>query len=105
MKKSGSEPSTRYCLIFPQPTFRPLSSCSLILLGKSTAVCILFFFHLRFFASVAAQVEVNKMGPLNLGVVFGPTLMRPDDESAGHIQNIAFQNCVGKSRCREVRVN
>ncbi len=55
--------------------------------------------------SVAAQVEVNKMGPLNLGVVFGPTLMRPDDESAGHIQNIAFQNCVGKSRRREMQVN
>ncbi len=58
---------------------------------------ILFCYILPLY-SVAAQVEVNKMGPLNLGVVFGPTLMRPDDESAGHIQNIAFQNCVGKPR-------
>ena len=45
--------------------------------------------------SVALLKDVNKMSAGNLGVVFGPTVMRPEVESASSIQNLNLQNRLG----------
>ncbi len=44
--------------------------------------------------SVAAQSEVNLMKASNIGVCFGPTLMRPERESVASIVDIKYQNII-----------
>ncbi|XP_059152169.1 rho GTPase-activating protein 26-like isoform X3 [Physella acuta] len=47
--------------------------------------------HLK---KVAAESEINKMTVANLGVCFGPSLMRPEEESMAAIMDIKFCNIV-----------
>lgn len=46
------------------------------------------------FLSVAAHSKQNLMTVANLGVVFGPTLMRPQEETVAAIMDLKFQNIV-----------
>lgn len=46
------------------------------------------------FSSVAAHSKNNLMTVANLGVVFGPTLMRPQEETVAAIMDLKFQNIV-----------
>lgn len=46
------------------------------------------------FPSVAAHSKQNLMTMANLGVVFGPTLMRPQEETVAAIMDLKFQNIV-----------
>lgn len=50
------------------------------------------FVHI--FLSVAAHSKQNLMTVANLGVVFGPTLMRPQEETVAAIMDLKFQNIV-----------
>lgn len=43
---------------------------------------------------VSEQSEKNKMTVANLGVCFGPTLMRPQEETMAAIMDIKFCNLV-----------
>lgn len=45
-------------------------------------------------SSIAAESQRNLMKASNLGVVFGPTLMRPERETVATIVNIKYQNIV-----------
>ncbi|KAJ8403606.1 hypothetical protein AAFF_G00349320 [Aldrovandia affinis] len=45
-------------------------------------------------ANVAANCKQNWMTVANLGVVFGPTLMRPQEETVAAIMELKFQNIV-----------
>uniref|UniRef100_A0A8C1G9L8 Rho GTPase activating protein 10 n=1 Tax=Cyprinus carpio TaxID=7962 RepID=A0A8C1G9L8_CYPCA len=45
-------------------------------------------------AKVAANSKQNLMTVANLGVVFGPTLMRPQEETVAAIMDLKFQNIV-----------
>uniref|UniRef100_H2UKM0 Rho GTPase activating protein 10 n=1 Tax=Takifugu rubripes TaxID=31033 RepID=H2UKM0_TAKRU len=45
-------------------------------------------------SSVAAHSKNNLMTVANLGVVFGPTLMRPQEETVAAIMDLKFQNIV-----------
>lgn len=47
-----------------------------------------------FCVSVAAHSKQNLMTVANLGVVFGPTLMRPQEETVAAIMDLKFQNIV-----------
>jgi len=44
--------------------------------------------------SVAAKSEKNLMTVSNLGVCFGPTLLRPEEETMAAIMDIKFCNVV-----------
>lgn len=44
--------------------------------------------------SVASHHLQNLMTVANLGVVFGPTLLRPQEETVAAIMDIKFQNIV-----------
>lgn len=44
--------------------------------------------------SVASHDQRNLMTVANLGVVFGPTLLRPQEETVAAIMDIKFQNIV-----------
>lgn len=46
------------------------------------------------FCSVAAEHEENKMNISNLSVCFGPTLLRPEEETVAAIMDIKFCNVV-----------
>ena len=48
-----------------------------------------FHFH-----RVAAHADKNLMQASNLGVVLGPTLMRPKEETMAAIMNIKYQSVV-----------
>lgn len=52
-----------------------------------------FCFELFAF-SVAANHKQNLMTVANLGVIFGPTLLRPQEETVAAIMDIKFQNIV-----------
>lgn len=43
---------------------------------------------------MAAHSKENLMTVANLGVVFGPTLMRPQEETVAAIMDLKFQNIV-----------
>lgn len=43
---------------------------------------------------VASHHQQNLMTVANLGVVFGPTLLRPQEETVAAIMDIKFQNIV-----------
>lgn len=44
--------------------------------------------------SVSNHSKQNLMTVANLGVVFGPTLMRPQEETVAAIMDLKFQNIV-----------
>ncbi|XP_061626926.1 rho GTPase-activating protein 10 isoform X2 [Phyllopteryx taeniolatus] len=79
--KSGS-PESRiqavHCLVHKLPE-------------KNRQVLGLFMKHL---ANVAAHSKQNLMTVANLGVVFGPTLMRPQEDTVAAIMDLKFQNIV-----------
>ncbi|XP_035028639.1 rho GTPase-activating protein 10 isoform X1 [Hippoglossus stenolepis] len=58
---------------------------------KNRQVLGLLMKHL---ANVAAHSKQNLMTEANLGVVFGPTLMRPQEETVAAIMDLKFQNIV-----------
>ena len=47
-----------------------------------------------FLCSVACHSNYNLMQASNLGVVFGPTLIRPEVETVARINNIKYQNII-----------
>ena len=47
-----------------------------------------------FATSVAAHSNKNLMAASNLGVVFGPTLMKSKEESMAAIMNLKYQSIV-----------
>ena len=47
---------------------------------------------IRHLNRVAAKHDINLMTPANLGVVFGPTLLRPKEETVASIMDIKFCN-------------
>uniref|UniRef100_A0A7N8WLJ3 Rho GTPase activating protein 10 n=1 Tax=Mastacembelus armatus TaxID=205130 RepID=A0A7N8WLJ3_9TELE len=49
---------------------------------------------MKHLANVAAHSKQNFMTVANLGVVFGPTLMRPQEETVAAIMDLKFQNIV-----------
>uniref|UniRef100_A0A3Q3VZC3 Rho GTPase-activating protein 10 n=1 Tax=Mola mola TaxID=94237 RepID=A0A3Q3VZC3_MOLML len=49
---------------------------------------------MKHLANVAAHSKNNLMTVANLGVVFGPTLMRPQEETVAAIMDLKFQNIV-----------
>uniref|UniRef100_A0A673VYE4 Rho GTPase activating protein 10 n=1 Tax=Salmo trutta TaxID=8032 RepID=A0A673VYE4_SALTR len=58
---------------------------------KNRLVLGLLMKHL---ATVAAHSKLNLMTVANLGVVFGPTLMRPQEDTVAAIMDLKFQNIV-----------
>ncbi|KAM5170877.1 rho GTPase-activating protein 26 isoform 1-T1 [Mantella aurantiaca] len=58
---------------------------------KNRQMLLLLIKHL---ANVAANHKQNLMTVANLGVVFGPTLLRPQEETVAAIMDIKFQNIV-----------
>ncbi|XP_036407049.1 rho GTPase-activating protein 10 [Megalops cyprinoides] len=58
---------------------------------KNRALLGILMKHL---ARVAANSKQNMMTVANLGVVFGPTLMRPQEETVAAIMELKFQNIV-----------
>ncbi|XP_041078721.1 rho GTPase-activating protein 10-like isoform X2 [Polyodon spathula] len=49
---------------------------------------------IKHLANVSANCKQNLMTVANLGVVFGPTLMRPEEETVAAIMDLKFQNIV-----------
>ncbi|KAK2817200.1 hypothetical protein Q5P01_025391 [Channa striata] len=49
---------------------------------------------MKHLANVASHSKQNLMTVANLGVVFGPTLMRPQEETVAAIMDLKFQNIV-----------
>ncbi|XP_062333553.1 rho GTPase-activating protein 10 [Osmerus eperlanus] len=49
---------------------------------------------MKHLATVASHSKQNLMTVANLGVVFGPTLMRPQEETVAAIMDLKFQNIV-----------
>ncbi|GAA6071036.1 rho GTPase-activating protein 26 isoform X1, partial [Tachysurus ichikawai] len=49
---------------------------------------------MKHLANVASHHQHNLMTVANLGVVFGPTLLRPQEETVAAIMDIKFQNVV-----------
>lgn len=54
-------------------------------------------FLIFFLCSVAKMSNKNLMKPSNLGVCFGPTLMRPEHETVASIVDIRYQNIIVES--------
>lgn len=46
------------------------------------------------YCSVSSKSSKNKMSVFNLGVVFGPTLLRSEEETLASILDIKFNNVV-----------
>uniref|UniRef100_A0A667IEY5 Oligophrenin-1 n=1 Tax=Lynx canadensis TaxID=61383 RepID=A0A667IEY5_LYNCA len=49
---------------------------------------------LKFYLSVCEHSKDNLMTPSNMGVIFGPTLMRAQEDTVAAMMNIKFQNIV-----------
>uniref|UniRef100_A0AAY4A580 Rho GTPase-activating protein 10 n=1 Tax=Denticeps clupeoides TaxID=299321 RepID=A0AAY4A580_9TELE len=56
--------------------------------------CLIIVFLSLVLLSVAANSKQNLMTMANLGVVFGPTLMRSEEETVAAIMDLKFQNIV-----------
>ena len=56
---------------------------------------------LLFNSSVAEHSAQNLMQASNLGVVLGPTLMRPKEETMAAIMNIKYQSIVIETMIKE----
>ena len=54
-----------------------------------------------FNSSVAEHSDHNLMQASNLGVVLGPTLMRPQEETMAAIMNIKYQSVVIETMIKE----
>uniref|UniRef100_A0A8C5DHQ1 Rho GTPase activating protein 10 n=1 Tax=Gouania willdenowi TaxID=441366 RepID=A0A8C5DHQ1_GOUWI len=82
IQTEGSSPESRiqaiHCLVHKLPE-------------RNRHVLGLVMKHL---ANVAAHSKQNLMTVANLGVVFGPTLMRPQEETVAAIMDLKFQNIV-----------
>lgn len=66
----------------------PLLACQLCL----TVMMLCWFYYVS--CSVACHSNYNLMQASNLGVVFGPTLIRPEVETVARINNIKYQNII-----------
>jgi len=49
-------------------------------------------FMMRHLARVAQQSSINRMETANLAIVFGPTLMRAENETMDMVMNMGYQN-------------
>uniref|UniRef100_A0A8C8I359 Rho GTPase activating protein 10 n=1 Tax=Oncorhynchus tshawytscha TaxID=74940 RepID=A0A8C8I359_ONCTS len=82
LHNQGGSPESRsqaiHCLVHKLPE-------------KNRLVLGLLMKHL---ATVAAHSKLNLMTVANLGVVFGPTLMRPQEDTVAAIMDLKFQNIV-----------
>uniref|UniRef100_A0A4W5MR23 Rho GTPase activating protein 10 n=1 Tax=Hucho hucho TaxID=62062 RepID=A0A4W5MR23_9TELE len=56
--------------------------------------CLVLGLLMKHLATVAAHSKLNLMTVANLGVVFGPTLMRPQEDTVAAIMDLKFQNIV-----------
>lgn len=54
----------------------------------------LMIFYFVFIYRVSLHSQQNLMTVSNLGVIFGPTLMRAQEETVAAMMNIKFQNIV-----------
>lgn len=61
------------------------------LTGPCLRDCFLFF---PLFSSVCSHSSENLMTPSNMGVIFGPTLLRAEEETVAAMLDIKFQNIV-----------
>ena len=61
----------------------------------------LFRAGIFFIRRVASESKKNLMAESNLGVVLGPTLMRPKEETMAAIMSIRFQSFVIETMIRE----
>lgn len=61
---------------------------------SAISMCITSLIVLFPLPSVANNHKQNLMTVANLGVVFGPTLLRPQEETVAAIMDIKFQNIV-----------
>lgn len=52
--------------------------------------------------SIADLSSINLMKASNLGVCFGPTLMRPEHETVASIVDIRYQNIIVESMIQHV---
>lgn len=66
----------------------------MLLVMMTTKMMMMSSFLLSFSISVADHSKQNLMTVANLGVVFGPTLMRPQEETVAAIMDLKFQNIV-----------
>lgn len=55
---------------------------------------LIFFFSSTHANSVCEHSRENLMSPSNMGVIFGPTLMRAQEDTVAAMMNIKFQNIV-----------
>lgn len=62
--------------------------------GQPSLCAWLLSLILSSLSSVANNHKQNLMTVANLGVVFGPTLLRPQEETVAAIMDIKFQNIV-----------
>ncbi|XP_012686800.1 rho GTPase-activating protein 10 isoform X2 [Clupea harengus] len=75
----------------PEPRLQAIHCLVHKLPERNRLVLGLLMKHL---ATVAAHSKQNLMTVANLGVVFGPTLMRPEEETVAAIMDLKFQNIV-----------
>lgn len=59
-------------------------------------------FLLKHLKKIAANSEVNKMDASNLSIVFGPTLMRPMEETIGSVSSYMKQNTLIETMIEKV---
>lgn len=76
--------STLWCLLSPLTP-------SIVLITRKMNLFHLFSFSS---GSVCEHSKENLMTPSNMGVIFGPTLMRAQEDTVAAMMNIKFQNIV-----------
>lgn len=67
--------------------------CATSLIEKHV-LYLLIIYLLFFIGRVSLHSQQNLMTVSNLGVIFGPTLMRAQEETVAAMMNIKFQNIV-----------
>uniref|UniRef100_A0A8C8FBM5 Rho GTPase activating protein 10 n=1 Tax=Oncorhynchus tshawytscha TaxID=74940 RepID=A0A8C8FBM5_ONCTS len=82
---------TLYVTVHPESRSQAIHCLVHKLPEKNRLVLGLLLKHL---ATVAAHSKLNLMTVANLGVVFGPTLMRPQEDTVAAIMDLKFQNIV-----------
>eukprot|EP00117_Sycon_ciliatum_P034826 scpid32508/ scgid26503/ Rho GTPase-activating protein 26; GTPase regulator associated with focal adhesion kinase; Oligophrenin-1-like protein; Rho-type GTPase-activating protein 26 len=75
----------------PNDRFRAIHRCVTQLPPFNRRLLVVLMQHLR---KVSENADENKMHASNIGVVFGPTLMRPLEDSVAGIMDIKYQNIV-----------
>lgn len=81
--------SSRFLLQYSHPLRTEVISKVSYYMGSK--VCLMWAVV---FLRVAAHSKQNLMTVANLGVVFGPTLMRPQEDTVAAIMDLKFQNIV-----------